>query len=607
MAARWKVVAEYSTVMQVRARLHLIPMALGGLVAGLEMAALGLIAPLMAGLARGSYDDVWGWPGFRWLFASLSSWPAYRSAPLRFSFLFLVLCFLGLIILQRVSQFGLALYRARRDVIYRRRARTHTFARFLRFGKLFFDRRSQGVVDEYLTASDAVLTMLVSLEGGVLTGLRLLARVAVLFGISVQLGLLGMLGLPLLLVLHRKLLPRVQRVSRELNDELLHQRRRIFSMLAAIPLVKSCGREETCRQQYQQLQDDFGALKYRQAFWAGMLFPLEASLLLVGVAGLTFVGATWLSSGAAADLSKLCAFLLVAQLTIQPITNLSGLLTRWASLFPRLDMLVECHQDADKHILPSGARALTPLRQGISVVDLDFSYDEDSAVFAQLNLEVVAGRTTALVGPSGCGKTTLLSLLARLYEAPAGAVRFDGVDIQELDQRSFSRQVAMVAQDPWLFAGTLRENLCFGVDGTVEEDKLREVCQLCGLDELLRGMPAGLDTRIGDHGVRLSGGQRQRLGLARALLSDPSILLLDEATSGLDADAEAQLQQNLRARLKGRTALWVSHRLSSLRLADRVVVLAADGTVAQQGSWDDVLAREGPLRQLHRLQTAGWA
>ncbi len=243
-----------------------------------------------------------------------------------------------------------------------------------------------------------------------------------------------------------------------------------------------------------------------------------------------------------------------------------------------------------------------PLKGDIRFEGVGFGYASERPVLSGIALSVAAGETVAFVGPSGAGKTTLLSLLPRFYEVDAGAITVDGHDIRALTLASLRRQIGIVQQDVFLFAGTIRENIAYGrLDASEEE--ITEAARRARLETMIADLPAGLDTVIGERGVKLSGGQKQRLAIARIFLKNPPILILDEATSALDTETEAAIQQSLTELSEGRTTLVIAHRLATIRHADRIVVVTQAG-IAEQGRHDELLRANGPYRALHEAQVA---
>jgi ATP-binding cassette subfamily B protein len=217
-----------------------------------------------------------------------------------------------------------------------------------------------------------------------------------------------------------------------------------------------------------------------------------------------------------------------------------------------------------------------------------------------VNLEIRAGETVAFVGPSGAGKTTITSLLPRFYEPDSGRILIDGIDTREMTLASLRREIGIVQQDVFLFAGTMRENIAYGrLDAS--EAEIMEAARRARLDLVIANMPEGLDTIIGERGVKLSGGQKQRLAIARMFVKNPPILILDEATSALDSETERAIQQALTELSRGRTTLVIAHRLATVQHADRIVVIDETG-IAEQGTHAELLAADGLYRRLHVAQ-----
>lgn len=247
-----------------------------------------------------------------------------------------------------------------------------------------------------------------------------------------------------------------------------------------------------------------------------------------------------------------------------------------------------------------GSRALGPVRGAVNYEQVRFGYSADKMVFQDLTLSIAAGETVAFVGPSGAGKTTLCSLLPRFYDPQGGRITIDGVDIRDVTLASLRRSIGIVQQDVFLFAATIRDNIAYGrLDASDEE--IRHAVRQARLDEMIAALPLGLETVVGERGVKLSGGQKQRLAIARIFLKDPPLLILDEATSALDSETERDIQQAFADLSKGRTTLVIAHRLSTIRSADRIVVVTQDG-VGEQGRHQDLLNADGLYARLVKTQ-----
>ena len=290
-------------------------------------------------------------------------------------------------------------------------------------------------------------------------------------------------------------------------------------------------------------------------------------------------------------------FLMLVNVFFRPVETISAVMEtypRGVAGFQRYTELLDIDPDiADE----PGAVDAGHLRGDIHFESITFGYAEHKKVLRDIDLTIDAGETVAFVGPSGAGKTTLCSLLPRFYDLDAGRITIDGQDIKQMTLASLRRNIGIVQQDVFLFAGTIRENIAYGRLDASDADIL-EAARRARLDDMIAGLPAGLDTVVGERGVKLSGGQKQRMSIARMFLKNPPILILDEATSALDTETERAIQASLAELAEGRTTLVIAHRLATIQNADRIVVVDEAG-LAEQGRHDELIAAGGVYRRLH--------
>ena len=321
---------------------------------------------------------------------------------------------------------------------------------------------------------------------------------------------------------------------------------------------------------------------------------MRLTQMVVMVAGAYFVIRGELTAGG------FVGFLLLVGVFFRPVEKINAVLETYPkgiAGFRRYIELLETRPDvADA---PDAVPA-PPLRGDIRFEHASFGYTPDKPVLRDIDLEIGAGETVAFVGPSGAGKTTLCSLLPRFYELDTGRITIDGMDIRRMTLASLRAQIGIVQQDAFLFSGTLRENIAYGRLDAGEAD-IREAARRARLEAMIAALPEGLDTVVGERGVKLSGGQKQRIAIARIFLKNPPILILDEATSALDTETERAIQASLAELSEGRTTLVIAHRLATIRNADRIVVVDASG-IAEQGRHADLVARGGIYRLLHEAQ-----
>jgi len=335
-------------------------------------------------------------------------------------------------------------------------------------------------------------------------------------------------------------------------------------------------------------------------------YRLMAAGLSINYLGLRLVQIAVLLGGAAfvvrGDLTPggFVGFLLLVGVFYRPLEKIGAVVETYpkgVAGFRRYQELLATEPDITDR---PEARAVGALRGDIRFEGGGFGYGPGRPVFSGLDLAVAAGETVAFVGPSGVGKTTLCALLPRFYEVEAGRITVDGLDIRDITLASLRRQIGIVQQDVFLFAGTIRENIAYGrLDAT--EAEIDAAARRARLGGLIDGLPEGLDTVVGERGVRLSGGQKQRIAIARVFLKNPPILILDEATSALDTETEREIQRALAELARGRTTLVIAHRLATVRDADRIVVLG-EGGVVEEGRHAALLAAGGPYSRLHAAQ-----
>ena len=321
---------------------------------------------------------------------------------------------------------------------------------------------------------------------------------------------------------------------------------------------------------------------------------MRLTQMVVMVAGTWFVLHGQLSEGG------FISFLLLVGVFLRPVDKINGVLETYPkgiAGFRRYTELLATRPDIVD--LP-GAAPAGPLRGDIRFEGVTFGYGDGRTVLRDIDLTIAAGETVAFVGPSGAGKTTLCSLLPRFYEPSAGRITIDGTDIRAMTLASLRSQIGIVQQDVFLFGGTVRENIAYGRLGAPEADII-EAARRAQLADVIAALPDGLDTVVGERGVKLSGGQKQRLAIARMFLKNPPILILDEATSALDTETERAVQRALADLAAGRTTLVIAHRLATIRNADRIVVVDASG-VAEQGRHGELLQRGGVYGRLHAAQ-----
>ncbi|MGA9754562.1 MAG: lipid A export permease/ATP-binding protein MsbA [Desulfobaccales bacterium] len=483
------------------------------------------------------------------------------------------------------------------------RMRDELFASIQRQPLSFFDGEATGVLMSRLTydvnlLQDAVTRVVTSFFKDSFTVIGL---TAVIFYREWRLALMAMVVFPLAVFFIVGLGKRMRRMSHETQVANAHLYTVLQESLIGQRIVKAFAREDYEEGRFCGANWDYFRIRMKLNATRELSPPIMEVLGSLGMAGIIFYGGYAVIRGTSTP-GTFFSFLAALLMLYQPIKSLSSVqnivqegLAAAARVFGLMDREPEI-QDAP------GAAALAPLAQEISYAGVNFAYDGRENVLHDIDFSVRRGEVVALVGPSGAGKSTLLNLLPRFYEVTGGAIKIDERDIRDVTLASLREQIGVVTQQTILFNDSVRHNVAYG-NLTAPEAEIINALKAAHAYDFVMALPQGLDTLIGEQGVRLSGGERQRLAIARALLKDPPILILDEATSSLDSESEREVQQALDRLIVGRTTLVIAHRLSTVRNADRIIAME-DGRILEIGTHAELLAADGLYRHLYEMQFA---
>jgi ATP-binding cassette subfamily B protein len=466
----------------------------------------------------------------------------------------------------------------------------------------YFEQARTGEVISRLTNDTMLLQQVIGygLSMFMRNMLMMIGAAVMMFVVSWKLAAFVLLGVPATLIPILLVGRRVRRLSRDNQDRVADVSSYVDEAVHEIRTVQAYAHEEADRAAFARHAEAAYRSGVRRI---GQKAALIASVILIAfcaVGVILWVGGHDVFAGrlTAGELSAFVFYAFVVATGAGTVSEVWGELQRAAGATERLMEIL----DAQSKIAAPSMPAPRPLHTEIVFDAVTFAYPARPGIAAldRFSLSVSQGERVALVGPSGAGKTTVLALLLRFYDPQAGAVRIGGVELREFDPRQLRRLIAVVPQDPVIFAASVLDNVCYGRPQATREEAER-ACEQAFALEFIQRLPQGLDTQLGERGVTLSGGQRQRLSIARALLADRPILLLDEATSSLDAASERMVQQALEALERGRTTLVIAHRLATVRHADRIVVLDR-GAIVAQGTHEALIKQGGLYASLAALQ-----
>ncbi|MEK4791992.1 ABC transporter ATP-binding protein [Bacillus sp. FSL K6-2971] len=479
--------------------------------------------------------------------------------------------------------------------------RKKLFDHFQRLSFKFFDNNKTGKLMSRMT-NDLMYIGEVAHHGPedlFIAIMTILGAFAVMLMINWQLAILTFLIMPVIIWLALHFNKKMTHAITQLNNDIGDFHARVENNIGGIRLVQAFANEHFEKKRFAENNNRFRKAKllsYKIMSVNGSISYILTRLvtLFVLLAGTWFVLQGQLTAGG------FIAFVLITNVLFRPIDKINTVIEMYPKGIAGFKSYVDLLETEPDVKDTEGARDVHGLKGEIEYRNVTFGYDEHSHVLNNIDLKIKQGETVAFVGPSGAGKSTICSLLPRFYDVDEGEITIDGISTKSMTLSSLRQQIGIVQQDVFLFSGTIRENIAYG-NLEASDAEIWEAVRSAHLEELVQRFPEGLNTVIGERGVKLSGGQKQRLSIARMFLKNPSILILDEATSALDTETEKAIQDALSELAVGRTTLVIAHRLATIKHADRIIVVTEEG-IEEQGRHQDLIQMGGVYSRLHEAQ-----
>lgn len=469
------------------------------------------------------------------------------------------------------------------------RLREKMWYKMIRMPVTYFDHHASGelvsrIVNDTSIVQQVITSYFAEFVGGILT---IIGVTALLLTMDWQMTVLMLLGIPLMFVVIFQLGKRVSRVARQTQDEIAKFNGDIQQTLSEIRLMKSSTAEKVEEKNGEEGIDRLYRLGLKEAKIFSVISPLMYVIVMTVLIAVFGYGGIRVANGSM-SIGSLIAFLMFLFQLLGPVVTFTQFFTqlqRAAGATNRITEILELDEEAGQDGIELDISDLAIHFDGVN-----FSYEKDESVLKKISFTAQPGQKIAFAGPSGGGKTTLFSLIEQFYRPDSGQILIGDIPIEELSMNSWRKQIGYVSQENAMMAGTIRENLLYGLEHTekISEEQIWEATKMAYAEQFIKELPDGLDTSVGERGVKLSGGQRQRISIARAFLRDPKILMLDEATASLDSQSERVVQEALNRLMAGRTTLVIAHRLSTIVDADMILFIE-NGEITGRGTHDELI------------------
>lgn len=467
----------------------------------------------------------------------------------------------------------------------------------------YYDTHSNGdIMSRAVNDMDQIAnTLQQSLTQFIMSVVQFVTVLVIMFAIDIRLTLVTIVTVPISFLLIAFVAPKSQKQFALQQKELGILNDQVEETFSGHTIVKTYNREEEEIEKFMKQSARLNDASWKAQFLTGIMMPLVSFSRDLGYFGVAIVGGIGVANGAV-SLGNVQAFIQYVNQFSQPVRQIANLANTIQVTIASCERVFEVLDEEPMEETQSGLEPKKQTPYKVEFENVEFGYNDDALLMTDFNLTVKEGEMVAVVGPTGAGKSTLINLLERFYDVKGGSIRYEGVDTRDIDRAELRSKFSMVLQDTWLFNGTIWENLKYGShDDEPSEETILEAAKAAHVDEFVRRLPDGYNTMLNEEGTNISQGQRQLITIARAFLADPEILILDEATSSVDTRTEILIQRAMGKLLESRTSFVVAHRLSTIRDADKIIVMN-HGDVIETGNHDDLMYQDGFYADLYNSQ-----
>lgn len=477
-------------------------------------------------------------------------------------------------------------------------------AKLARLPLKFFDDRAHGDILSRVTndMDNIASTLQQSLVQLITSVVTMIGIIVMMLTISPLMTLITLVTLPLSVLATKMIATRSQKQFVKQQRTLGQLNGHVEEMYTGHKIVKAFGKENDSIDEFEQINDELYDAGWKAQFISGIIMPVMSFINNIGYVVVTVAGGIMVTKGAIA-IGDVQAFIQYSRQFTQPIAQTANIANVLQSTIASSERVFEILDEKEEIADNKDAVLIEAPRGDVTVEHVEFGYRENDILMKDMNINVKQGNTIAIVGPTGAGKTTLVNLLMRFYEVSKGRITVDGIDIRDMKRGDLRCIFGMVLQDTWLFNGTIRDNIAYGLEGATEEEIMR-ASKAAHADHFIRTLPEGYDTVLNEDASNISQGQKQLLTIARAILADPAVLILDEATSSVDTRTESYIQHAMLEMMKVRTSFVIAHRLSTIRDADLILVMN-EGDIIETGNHVELINAKGFYADLYNSQFMG--